>query len=225
MNARFTRRESVAPGIYTFYFEPEQPMRYDAGQFTELYLPNLPGQMHEFTLSSSPSEPALAITVNIGSHPSSYKQAMLALEPGKTVHLLEPMGDFVLPKDPSIPLVFVAGGLGITPVRSIVTWLKERGEQRDIHLFYAAKKPQTVIFQNVFTGLPVTYLVSEPDAHWHDDVGHMSAERILANAPIDALFYIAGPESFVEAIHSDLQRHQIAGDRLVTDRFTGYVDL
>src|SRR4051812_34213512 len=128
MKAIFDHSQPEAANITTFFFRPEKPVQYTAGQFTELYLPhNNPdkrGIKRWFTISSSPSEELLSITTKFTPEKgSSFKETLRKLVPGTEVHLEEPMGDFVLPKLIQTPLIFVAGGIGITPFHSILEWL------------------------------------------------------------------------------------------------------
>src|SRR5882724_8480449 len=121
--------EDIAEHIKTFWFTPEQPTRYVAGQYTELYLPHdnpdNRGEKHWFTLSSSPTNSLVSITSKFSpNNGSTFKRTLLQLPLGTQVTMAAPMGDFVLPKDKSIPLVFVAGGIGVTPMHSIVSWLR-----------------------------------------------------------------------------------------------------
>src|SRR5687767_16013481 len=110
MNVTFDHIEDIAANIKTFWFKPERPVRYTAGQFTEIYLPHPNaderGQKHWFTVSSSPTDPMVSITTKFAlDRSSTFKQTLRALEPGTKLHLADPMGDFVLPKDKNIPLV------------------------------------------------------------------------------------------------------------------------
>src|SRR5690349_12906121 len=123
MNVIFDHAEDTADHIKTFWFKPEKPVKYTAGQFTEIYLPHdnadNRGQRRWFTVSSSPTDPMVSITTKFATeHGSTFKQTLAALKPGTPLKLADPMGDFVLPKDPSIPLIFVAGGIGVTPMHS-----------------------------------------------------------------------------------------------------------
>src|ERR1035437_6534264 len=110
MKAVLTRRHHESDNIISFWFEPEKPMNYLAGQFIEINLPHPSsddrGVKRWFTLSSSPSDaPLVSITTKFNDKSSSFKAALKNLKPGDMVDMSEPMGDFVLPKDPSIPLV------------------------------------------------------------------------------------------------------------------------
>lgn len=230
MRARFDHAEQFAPQIWTYYFEPLQPMPYVAGQFVELHLPHessdTRGTMRHFTLSSSPHEKLLAVTTTFAAQSSSFKRSMQALKPGEEVVITAAMGDFVLPKDTRLPLVMTGIGMGVTPLVSMIRWLTHTGEQRDIQLLYAARTPQDLIFRPIFEhkNIAFTPIVSAPDKTWHGETGRLDAARILelTGDPDDKLFYVAGLEHAVETIAHDLKRLGINDNSLVVDYFHGY---
>jgi ferredoxin-NADP reductase len=159
MQATLEKIEQLADGITTFWFKPEGRFRYEAGEFTEMYIPHIAderGEKRWFTLSSSPTEPLLGVTTSFSEAlSSSFKQALQRLQPGDNVQLAEPMGDFVLPKDEDIPLVFIAGGLGITPVRSIIQSLIDTGQKRSAQLLHIAKPAKVRLFEDIFARYPL----------------------------------------------------------------------
>lgn len=231
MNVTFDHCEDVAAGTQTFWFKPEIPVRYTAGQFTEIYLPHDNpddrGIRRWFTLSSSPTEPLVSITTKFApEHGSTFKQALRHLQPGAELKLADPMGDFVLPKDSSIPLVFIGGGAGITPMRSMVKYLLDTGEQRDIHLIYAVNHADELAFLPLFNAykLRLTTVVKEPPAGYTDESGSLDPERILQLAGNDgrSYLYFSGPEPMVETFYKQLKAKGISKHRLVTDYFPGY---
>lgn len=210
-----------APGIQSFLFRKPAHFRYTAGQFIELYLPHDiaddRGQKRWFTLSSSPTEDHLMITTRgYGGDSSSFKQQLFALKPGDSVEMSDPMGDFVLPKDTHIPLVFVAGGIGVTPFRSIAQWLIDHDEQRHIQFLYGVKSNQELIFLDAFNklGVPPQAITDKP----------LTAELIetQANGIDDKLVFISGPEPMTEKIVEDLKEKGFPYEQLVTDYFPGY---
>src|SRR5688572_28479949 len=189
MNVILDHTEDIAENIKTFWFKPAKPVHYVAGQFTELYLPHDGaddrGTRRWFTLSSSPTEPLVSITTKFSDPGSSFKRTLAGLKPGTALALASPMGDFVLPKDASRPLVFVAGGMGITPMRSMIKYLLDCHEQRDIHLIYAVTKREELAFEPLFTayGLKFTTVIKNPPQGYTGEAGSLSAERILQLAP------------------------------------------
>lgn len=227
--------EDNARYIKTFWFRPEGRVRHVAGQFTQINLPldhpDERGSKHWFTISSSPTEALLGITSKFAPGQSStFKQALANLEPGARLTLAEPMGDFVLPKDKTIPLLFVAGGIGITPYRSLAKWLIDKGEKRDVHLAYSTRTAEELAFLDIFKSydMKFTPVVTEPTKEWKGQTGVLTAKQILRLADVQGprtLVYIAGPEPMVEQFVDELRSLGIANHRLVTDYFPGYEGL
>ena len=223
--------EPIAQNIQTFWFKPERPVNYVAGQYIEMSLPHEGaddrGQKHWFTLSSSPSEKLVSITTKHATgRVSTFKQTLFGLEIGAKITISEPMGDFVLPKDTTIPLLFIAGGIGVTPMRSMVKWLADNNERRQIHMLYGAHALEEVAFRDVFENYGVKFdiILSEQTADWSGRTGQLTAPLILDEAQQDdrQLIYISGPEPMVEKLEADLLAAGIEKHRLVLDFFPGY---
>lgn len=233
MKATLEHSEACTRDTYTFWFRPAGKFSYIAGQFIELSLPHADGDSRDFrrwfTLSSSPTEPLLAITTRLREPMSPFKQALAALQPGDTVTISEPMGDFVLPKDPSVPIVFVAGGIGITPVRSMVKFLHDNQAHRTMHLIYGATTVDDLAFRDIFAdyGLPTDIFLTDPPRRWDGQTGRLTADAILEHAPnVDNKFYyLSGPEILVEELVDQMKQADIPSSRLVTDYFQGYTDV
>lgn len=231
MQIVFDHAEQLKPGITTFWFQPEMELRFEPGQFIELYLPHTPtderGERREFSLSSSPHEPLLAITTNFDfENGSTFKRELRNLKRGERVAVNDPMGDFVLPKDPSIPLVFVAAGIGSAPYASIVKWLMAKNEHRDIQLIYSVSKPGDFLFMYEWQkyGLNLTPIVTRPDNQWAGLTGRLDAQRIieLAGPLQDKLTYLAGPQSMIEPMFDELLATGLTRSEVLLDYFSGY---
>lgn len=230
MKLTFDHIEDMAVNIHTFWFKPEKTVDYTAGQYTELHLvypnPDDRGTKRWFTLSSSPTEELLSITTKFNPASSTFKQALLRLKPGTRLHAADPMGDFVLPKDPSIPLVFVAGGIGVTPFRSMIKWLTDKKEKRAIHMIYAANKLKEVAFRQLLEsyGLKLDLVISQPTPDWKGLSGTLTPERILGliGSIKDRLIYLSGPEPMIESLMDGLEKLGINKKQLVSDFFPGY---
>ena len=232
MKAVFDHSQEEAPNIQTFWFKPERLMDYTAGQYTELYLrhptPDERGEKRWFTLSSAPGHDLVSITTKYAgdNQSSTFKKTLFNLEPGTEVRLADAMGDFVMPKDASIPLVFVAGGIGLTPFHSMFEWLADHGEQRNIKFIYAVRNENEIIFQDTFerARIHATIVVSEPSDAWGGERGRLSAEMILGltNPTPETLIYMSGPEPMIESLEKDMQDQHIDKRQLVSDFFPGY---
>ena len=233
MRVTFDHADQEAANIQTFWFKPEQPVDYTAGQFVELTLPHPRpderGEKRWFTLSSAPGHELIGITTKLSPDGSSYKQALQKLQPSDELQMSETMGDFVLPKYLTQPLVFIAGGIGITPFHSIFEWLAEHYEQRSIQFIYGVKSEDEIIFQDTLTKARqhATIVVGEPSETWGGERGQLSAELIigLTKPSADSLVYLSGPEPMLETLEKDLLAHGLTKQQLVTDFFPGYSNL
>ncbi len=216
MKVILDHRSEVANGICTFWFRVDSKPHHIAGQFIELRIPHenkdKRGDKRWFTLSSSPSEPLLSITTKLAPKDgSSFKSALRSLEPGTELNMATPMGDFVLPKDATIPLVFVAGGIDATPFRSICKYLLDSGESRQINIIYNAHSDEEVAFRDVFESFGEKFKTVIDE--------RLTAEKILdiAGGDDDQYIYISGPEPMIESLNKDLRNAGVNKKHIHTD--------
>lgn len=230
ISAILRQRQQTTPTAWTFWFEPEQRVRFTPGQYVELTVPHNPvddrGLTRWMSIASSPGERQIAITTTFSPRQSTYKQALLAMWPGDTVLLGEPFGDFVAPVDRSIPLAFVAGGIGIAPVRSIVQSLAEQSDRREIQLIHSAPAPEELAFAEIFEayGLHYTPIVTRRPVGWRGATGRLTAAQVLALVGETAgkLLYLSGPQSLIEPLFDALLHAGVSRAQLVLDYFPGY---
>src|SRR5947209_11551649 len=112
------------------------------------------GAERAFTIASSPSEPLVRITTRVSSQSSSFKSALMGLAPGALIEAHGPYGTFLLHDDPR-PAVFIAGGIGITPFRSILGDVFARGNRPDITLLYSSSTPH-IAFRSFLDNLAIS---------------------------------------------------------------------
>lgn len=234
MKVNFDHADTEAERIRTFWFRPEKPFSYIAGQYIQLTLPHDKpderGERRWFTLSSPPGHDMVSVTTKFaGEDSSSFKNALFSLQPGKELTMSDPMGDFVLPKDQSLPLIFVAGGIGLTPFHSMFEWMADHNEHRNIRFIYSVRQEGDIVFQKTFerAGIHATIIVGEPSASWGGERGRLTAELVIGlTQPSDkALIYLSGPEPMIEQLSKDLEAHDIRNEQLVTDFFPGYTGI
>jgi len=231
MRVVFDHHHDEAPNIRTFYFRPETPLRYTAGQYIELTVPHANpdnrGQKRWFTLSSSPTEELASITTKFAADGgSSFKKALRHLQPGNDAVMSEPLGDFVLPKLLQTPLIFVAGGIGITPFHSMLTWLSTTNEQRPITMLYGVHSEDEIIFQDTLDRAHqhATLIVKEPSPAWGGERGVLTPELIMGigQPSQESLVYISGPEPMVQQLSKSLVHLGLEKRQLVLDEFPNY---
>lgn len=233
MNITYHSSVEATGSIKTYFFKPDQPLAFTAGQFIELTVPHdkpdKRGSKRWFTISSAPTQDLLGITTRLSAKKgSTYKKALDQLSSGDLVSASAAMGDFVLPKIIQTQIVFVALGIGITPFLSMLQWLTDTKENRPIKLLHAVKVEDDIVFQDIFeaSGIHATIVVSKPSPAWGGERGRVTAEMILGleEPTSDSLVYISGPEQVVESLTADLVKSGLRKDQIVGDYFPGYPD-
>lgn len=223
MKVFFERREELAPSIWQYYFRPERPVDFVPGQYADFHilqpLNDLRGQSRTFSFTSLPSDELISCVFKILPGASPYKQVMQALRPGDELRLDDPMGDLVLPKLPTIPLVFLAGGIGIASFASMLRDLLKRREERQIFLFYALRSRNEQIFRELTESYPLALkqVVFAPN--------RLSAQEIINSTPPNSFMYLSGSQKFVEGLQTDLESQGIPRERTAFDYFDGYAEL
>jgi ferredoxin-NADP reductase len=224
----------IAQNSFELIFPRPREFAFEAGQFMEWTLPHphpdSRGNRRYFSLASSPKENDLAIAIRYYEPPSSFKKNLVNFKPGQTIQASELSGDFTLPKDKRQKLVFIAGGIGIVPFRSMIRDLIERNDKRDIVLFYANKTMAEIAYSEDFKeaqsafGLKTIYALDNPPANWPGHSGFIDNKLIVQSVPDykERTFYISGPPKMVDAFKSILSQMGIAKKNIKTDYFPGY---
>jgi ferredoxin-NADP reductase len=226
MNVVFERKEQHAPDIWQYYFKTDRPLSFVPGQYVDVQLPHSNpdnrGMSRTFTLTSLPGEALMSFAVKFSETMSTYKQALYNIRTGQSATITDAMGDLVLPKSPTVPLVYVAGGLGIASFVSMVRWLTTHDDKRTITLLYALHDTQDALFQDIFSSYPFKI-----EMKLYSPVTERLTAKLIADAmPADGLIYISGTEKFVELLRSNLQTElHIPHQQIVFDFFDGYADL
>lgn len=160
---------------------------------------------------------------------STFKEKLFSLEPGYELDMSMPMGDFTLQKDQTKELVFVAGGIGITPFRSMVKNLSDSNEHRNITLIHAVNTPGDLIFKELFESYGLKYMpvIKSTDTSWQGETGVLDSERIinLAGGLDNKQVYLSGPEPMIEALAKGLTPLGVPKNSIVTDYFPGYTGI
>jgi ferredoxin-NADP reductase len=226
-------QEQLSPTSWELSFRPLRRIRFTAGQFIELTLPHqgadVRGLRRTFSIASAPSHDVVKLGIRTAERSSSFKSALLALEPGATVIATAIGGDFVLPKDTAKPVLLVAGGIGITPYVSHLAELEASAEKRDVVLVYSSSSADDLAYAERLNNSDHRVLLVAPSApavlpaHWtYLGAGPLSADLLTSAVP-DAksrAAYVSGPPTLVRALRPALRR---AGVRSVkTDYFSGY---
>jgi len=227
-------KTALSPTTWELAFQPAHPISFVAGQYMELAIPHrkadFRGSRRYFTISSAPgADRPITFTISLPTKSSSFKRALVDLEPGATVVGTSVGGDFTLPKDASEPLLLIAGGIGITPFASQLAHATERGETRDVTVVYATSAPGEVPYARMLELSGARVVLYAPDApsplppNWI----YGGAERVSGEGLAQTVPDVAGRRTFISgppALVSDLRRAARAqgARRIHTDYFSGY---
>lgn len=109
------------------------------------------GNKRGFSLNSAPDDPELMFTTRL--RDTAFKRVLKTMPLGTPVKLEGPFGDFTLIHNPRRPAVFLAGGIGVTPFRSIARWAAHQKLPKRIFLFYSNRRPEDAPFLDELAGL------------------------------------------------------------------------
>lgn len=221
-----SKKTQLATNIYDFVFKLDQKFLFLPGQYMEWTLGHKKvdsrGNRRYFTLASAPTEGNLRIGVRVSDPSSSFKNELLNMKNGDKIVAGSLSGDFVLPQDPGRKVVFIAGGIGITPFRSIIKNMVDKAEKRDIVLFYSIKNTEDGVYMGVFRaaqGLGLRTFVNVSSQS-----GPITKE-IIAGQVADfkqRTFYLSGPPGMVDAFEKTLLEMGLRKSQIKTDFFPGY---
>ena len=217
-----TAIEPVGTDTYDFVFRTAFPLPFRAGQYLECTLPHPQtdsrGNRRYFTIASAPSEAQVRLGVKFYDQPSSFKRRLLKLPLGTQMLGGHPVGDFTLPKDPGRKLAFIAGGIGITPFRSMIRHLLDQQQPRDIALFYSNRPETSPAYadwlRQAQDQLPLRVVFTDL----------ITPEMIQSQTPdyLERTFYLSGPRSLVTAFERTLKSMGIKRRHIKIDFFPGY---
>jgi glycine betaine catabolism B len=219
---------------------------YTAGQYGFFKLDHISGDakgpIRHFSIASSPTEQDyILISTRIRDTP--YKQKLASLKEGAKILVWGPEGEFVLHDDYSKPAVFLSGGIGVTPFRSMIKYATDKQLPIKITMFDSNRNQQNILYKEEFDrwadqnkNIKVIYTVTEEEgeqeeattnSNWTGErgrIGKLMLERHLSKGEIgNAIFYICGPPGMLNAMQELLQKEmQIPKDRLKVEAFTGY---
>lgn len=225
----------ISPDTFIFNFGKVANFNFIPGQYMEWTLPHKEtdsrGNRRYFSIASSPSED-LMIVVKFYDPSSSYKKALINIDPEQKIIASSLSGDFILPKNTAMPVVFIAGGVGIAPFRSIIEDIIEKKHQVNIVMFFANRTKEDILFPDLFEkakefGVRTVYCLTKEDSipsDWNGERGHINAEMIGRQIPDykNRIFYISGPAPMVKSYESVLSSMGISDRQVVVDYFPGY---
>lgn len=234
-NVKLIKKEEVATETMAFQFEKPEGFTFKAGQFGDFTLlspseTDQEGNVRGFSLAHAPYETNLMIATRL--RDTAFKRVLRNLPIGTELKLDAPYGNFVLHKTETTPAIFLTGGIGITPVRSIIAQATKDKLSHKITLFYSNKTPKDTAFltdldsfakENPnFTFIPV--MTRTVLSEWDGETGHITAEMLKKYVPdlTAPIYYLSGPASMVATMRQILTEAQVNEDNIRIEEFSGY---
>ncbi len=227
----------VADGTRLFVFDKPEGYAFKAGQYVAFTVTNKNGSeidsrglSRSLSIASAPCESDLCFAMRRGE--SSFKQICWQLGSGDTVMVTKAVGFFVLPpEDDHRPIIFLAGGIGITPVRSILKQAEHDKSDRRFTLFYANRFAKDAAFAEEMKNITLAHYRSisvlsqseDPCAPENDERGYLCGPMLSQHLDdiAGSLYYIVGSPQFSDAMGRVLANLGVSKDQCRIDPFTG----
>ncbi len=237
LKTRLIEREMVAARTMSFRFARPAEWLFRAGQSLDMTLLDPPetdeeGNLRAFTISSAPRENVIQITTRL--RDTAFKRVLQQLPLGSEVKVEGPFGSFHL-HNAKRPAVLLAGGIGITPFRSILAETIRGGSLAyPVTLLHANRRPEDAAFHDELRELAqsdpnLTYVptmtgMAGSTEPWDGEEGHIDASMLARYLPVVAnpIYYIAGPAGMVAGLRAMLVAAAVNEDDIRTEEFTGY---
>jgi len=224
---------SVAPqthNTWTLTFQPEPGDRiapYRPGQFMFLTLrrKGFRAEQHPFTISSSPTREGV-ITATI-KESGDYTKTIGQTAAQDTALIEAPFGRFSFVHHDAKQFLFVAGGVGITPIMSMLRFLRDTGNRRPVVLLYGNHTERDIIFRDELEAMPphltVVHVLSNPSEEWKGLRGYIAAEVIKQNAGgslSESDVYLCGPPPMRKAVLKAVKSLGVSARRIHYEKFS-----
>jgi ferredoxin-NADP reductase len=233
---RLNHRQEVAERTLALRFEKPPGWAFKAGQYVEITVPNSPasdagGNDRVFSVASAPHEETVMVATRM--RDTSLKHALRDLPLESMVRLDGPFGNLTLHNNASRPAVLLAGGIGVTPFRSMVFRAARERLPHWIFLFYSNRRPEDAPFLEELQALErnnpnyrFIATMTKPGRQWQGKTGYINWEMIsegLKDAALRApIYYIAGPPGMVHAMQTMLHGAGVDEDDVRAEEFAGY---
>lgn len=239
MKLKLIKKIDEASGTKSFFWQPENPVDYLPGQYFNFTLPKLNyqdprGSTRHFTISSSPTEGSLLrCTVRIRQE-SGYKKTLDELQVGTEIEGQGPNGTFLFDEKETGSHIFLAGGIGITPFRSMIKYSADKNLKIPVYLIYS-NSDSDIIFKKEFDeiasvhqNIKIQYVISSIEGH----LDELKIRKFITNQRFDmsqsdrvienCTWWLCGPPPFIDAMEEVLIKMKVPSNKVRSEKFTGY---
>ena len=235
--SKLVSRHEVAEGTDAFHLEKPRNWAFEAGQFLDMTLPDpsetdAEGNTRTFSIASAPYEETLMVATRM--RDTAFKRVLKTLPLGSAVGIGGPSGDLTLHHDAKRTAVFLAGGIGITPFRSIVFRAAREKLPHRIFLFYSNRRPEDAPFLDELQALEkenpnysmIACMTEMDKSHrsWQGERSQIDPamlSRYLTDA-VSPVYYMAGPPEMVKSLHATVHEAGVGDDDIRAEEFAGY---
>ncbi len=234
MKAMIQKIKKIAQGTLLVEFELEKVAEFQPGQYFYITLINPPfsdarGPTRHFSIVNTPGiKNTLVMATRL--RESAFKKSLQQLPPGTEVEIGKIDGHFTLPEDPFKPLVFIAGGIGITPFMSMIQYVYHENLPYNITLIYSNRDQVSTAFLNELKQLNnelsnfKLILTMTEDPQWQEEKRMVDAGFInqYLKEPNLYTFMVAGPPGMVEQVYEEIKKTGVEDKNIITENFSGY---
>ena len=230
------RKEYAGDVLYLEFSRPADHA-FAAGQWCFLELPERGisderGLRRHLSITSAPEEDHLGFATKISD--TAFKQTLARIEIGEEIRVEAPKGRLALPADREVPVCFLAGGIGITPFRSLAVHSARAATGHHITLLYSSRTPEEAVFLDAFQALEgendrfrfIATMTRMPQSQlpWEGREGRMNSQVIREKFPEweRGAFYVAGPPNMVGTMLDLLAELAVSEERITVEKFMGY---
>ena len=234
---KLTSKKEVASGTMAFHFEKPKGFTFKSGQFADFTLSNpsqtdAEGNTRGFSLASAPYEEDLMVATRM--RDTAFKRELKVMKPGTEIAMDAPYGSLTLHNNAQIPAVFLTGGIGITPVRSIVLQAAHDKLPHKIFVFDSNRTPEATAFLDELREVPknnpnfifvgTMTEMQNSKSEWQGETGYVTKAMLMKYVDDLTLpiYYVSGPASMVAAMRKLLNESGVNDDNIRTEEFTGY---
>lgn len=229
-------KKNIAKNTWSFIFDRKGlDYTFFPGQYNDITITLKNGRKdtRSFTIASSPLEKDIVmITTKAGK--SDFKQSLFNLVPGDTISFRGPLGGFYLREENKVPRVFISGGIGITPFRSMIAYVVKKEIKIPMLLFASFSYSNEICFYAELLQMqksyplfvPVFTITDKKNKKWNGEIGRFS-EALLKKYHTDithSLYNIVGPQKMVDVTRDILVGLHVPNGRIQVENFTGYND-
>ncbi len=227
IEAAVLRSWPLTPSIHAIAVQRPPDFQFAAGQHVMVEIETPAGGDDRFlSIASAPSDQSLDFAVRVS--PSEFKQAFQRLRAGEQVRLIGPSGRFR--RDPDRPAVLLSGGVGITPLRSMLRQAAHHERMPATVLVFGNREPREIPFREELDAMAsrdniqVFHTVESAGDSWGGSLGRIGPDLVLeaSRSLHDPVFYLCGPPAMVEALATLLVELGVDRADILNEHFTGY---